>query len=446
MSERILIAIADPQQRAELIGLCEAASWRTFEAKTPRDALAGVRACNPQIVVLGYDEETPELIRGLGEACPSAAPWVVHSNLEELDAEALFQFGCRDVLELPLSSGELQLALARQEQLRRLAQQVTLLRSELERHRQHKLLGRSRAILRVHDQVQRIASTPRTTVLVSGEVGSGKEIVARSIHHSSSRAQRPFVVVPCAFSEPGEVETLLYGPTSRAPLSDPSCALRDAEGGTLYLAQIESMDPTMQRRLLQLLQDRSWRPTDSEEDQLADLRVIASTSADLNRLVDEGRFREDLLYRLNVLSVDVPPLRERREDLQVLAEEYIQQFCRDLGRPGMSLAPDAEEALAQHGWAGNLLELAIAMERGLLAATGAVITRSDLGLIPLPGEPQEPNQGDIPLESFRLRHMEEVVIRRALISTRGNRSETARLLGVNRTTLYNKLRVYQIEQ
>ncbi len=445
MSERVLIITTDGGLRSRFASLAEGQGWRPMEASTLRDALSGLRARTPQVLMIEGADANPEAIALLVEACPQAAVCVLHDSLEELDTERLFEAGCQDLLELPLSAPKLQLAFARALRNRDVRLEADWMRQELDKSRRTTLTGRSRAILRIRDQVQRIASTPRTTVLVTGEAGSGKERVARAIHQASARAARPFVLVACGLSDPERLETLLYGQHSDAPPGPLGCALANAEGGTLYLSQIEHIGANVQRRILQLLQDRTWTPGEHGEDRLADLRVIASSNVDLTRLVDEGRFREDLLYRLNVLSVEVPPLRERREDLPDLIHEELELLGLQLGRPGKSLAPDAIEALAQHGWSGNLQELHNALERGALAASGHVITRSDLGLIPPAGGTLPVNTDQIELESFQLRHMEEVVIRRALQSTRGNRSETARLLGVNRTTLYNKLRAYEID-
>ena len=445
MSDRVLIISPDSGLRARLTALSDSQGWRNMEASNLRDGLASLRSFAPQFVMVEGPDATPESIRMLAETSPSSAVWVLHDPESAPSPEQLLEAGCQDVLDLPVSPSSLRLAHARSVRNLSVQRSADWMRRELEACHRASLTGQSRSIVRVRDQVQRIASTPRTTVLVTGESGSGKQRVARAIHRASARASGPFVFVPCGLPEPGRLETLLYGPPSNSHGDAAECALASAEGGTLYLAQIEHVGPEVQRRILQLLQDRTWSLGDEQEDRVGDLRVIASTSVDLTRLVEEGRFREDLLYRLNVLSVEVPPLRERREDLPDLTQEALNQLGVSLGRPGLCLAPDAVDALNEHGWAGNLGELENALERGAIAASGNVITRSDLGLIPPPGGPIAPAGDTIGLESFQLRRMEEVVIRRALESAQGNRSETARLLGVNRTTLYNKLRAYEID-
>lgn len=449
MTLRILIASNDAKQRAGLVRLCEDLGARVFEASTVREALTGAQASAPQIVMLVLQNGTAEALAGLQEIQPSAALWLVPAPGDKRPARDWLAAGVTDLFGGVPSRFDLELALAREVQRRGLAQEREQFKNELDRHRGGTLMGRSRAILRLHDQIQRIASTPRTTVLVTGERGSGKEMVGRSIHASSARARKPFVVVACGVKNPEQVETLLYGSpgdsSPAAPSVEDACALVNAEGGTLYLDQIDALTPRLQLKVLSLLHDRSWSPGSGGEDRHADVRVIASTSQDLARLVEEGRFREDLLYRLNVLSVDVPPLRERQEDISELAGHLLARIGEDMGRSSCTFAPEALEALNAFEWPGNVRELRNSVERGLLTASGEVITRRDLGLGTDPGPSSTQREADHDLGNFRIRHMEEALIRRALVSAQGNRSKTARLLGVNRTTLYNKLRAYRID-
>ncbi len=445
MSLRILISCAVAKRRAHLVGLLESLGGRVFEASTTREALAGARTAAPDVMLVSAEGEgTPDL-GPLIEARPGAAIWLCGAQVNT-NAQAQLEGGATDLLDAEPTREQLEQALAREVQRRNLALERDQLLSELEQLRGIDLIGRSRPMLRIHDQIQRIASTPRTTVLVTGEPGTGKETIARCIHSSSARARHAFVPVTCG--EPDEVlaETLFYGShvedtdqTSRCAQDN---ALIRAEGGTLFLDEVGQIGLEMQERLLTLLQDRTWQPADGGEERHADIRFIASTSDDLTRLVAEGRFREDLYYRLNVLSADVPPLRDRGEDLTLLVDYFLTRIGREMGRFGQSLAPEAGGALAAHRWPGNLRELRNTLERGLIAAGGRPITCADLGL----GHGVLPSNLPIETEDFRIRHMEEVLIRRALQSAGGNRSETARLLGVNRTTLYNKLRSYKISK
>lgn len=423
------------------MGLAESLGGRVFEASSAREALAGAQSCAPQMILLGASTDQLESLAALREVCPAAARVLVLDEAKPLGAAECFAAGATDILSASPERRDLELALAREEHRHDLLQRVAELDHELAQRRGESLVGNSRPIQRVHDQIQRVASTPRTTVLVTGESGAGKSCVARAIHRSSARAQRPFVAVPCALPDSAQLETLLYGRSTSADES----ALARAAGGTLFLSGVEHLNPGLQLLLLELLQERTWRGGPDGEEQNADLRVIASTDVDLERLVAEGRFREDLLYRLNVLSIDVPPLRERRDDVPLLAEQFLGRLARVMGKACYRLAPEAALALNSHGWPGNLRELGNTLERGLIAAKGECITRADLGLGEAGEDAPELVAPEAGGENFRIRHMEEVLIRRALISAKGNRSETARLLGVNRTTLYNKLRTYEID-
>jgi DNA-binding NtrC family response regulator len=441
MSLRILISSSDEKQRAHLVSLCESLGGRAFEASDAREALAGAKTSNPQVILLGAEACAGEVLTALEAACPGAAIWRCGA-IKKGTAQSQLDAGATDLLDEHPSREQLEHAFAREKQRRRLTQERDQILSELDQLRGTDLIGRSRPMLRLHDQIQRIASTPRTTVLVTGEVGTGKESVARAIHRSSARAPHPFVPVSCGLPSETLAETLFYGDLSEAQGQPTHCALVRAEGGTLFLDQIDCASLELQERLLELVQDRCWRSLANGEDRHADVRVVASTSKDLARLVAEGRFREDLLYRLNVLTLDVPALRERGEDIALLANHFLIRIAREMGRSAPTLAPESTQAMQAHGWPSNVRELHNVLERGLIVTAGRVITCSDLGLGEGSGEGSPLHEG----EDFRIRHMEEVLIRRALVSTGGNRSQTARLLGVNRTTLYNKLRVYEIEE
>jgi len=281
-------------------------------------------------------------------------------------------------------------------------------------------------------------------VLVTGESGVGKELVARAIHESSRRAERPFVAVNCAALTDNLLEAELFGYepgafTGGHPMGREGL-FAAAAGGSLFLDEVGELDIQVQAKLLRVLQERCFRRVGGNVDIESDVRIIASTNRDLVAMVEAGAFREDLYYRLNVLSIMVPALRERREDIPLLAAHRLEQLGRELGRAFTGFSDTALERLAAHRWAGNVRELENAIERAAIFTLGGVIRPEHLDLAPIAPVPDRAPAQD----TWNLKRAEERLIRHVLAQCSGNRSRTARELGINRTTLYNKLRLYGV--
>jgi len=287
------------------------------------------------------------------------------------------------------------------------------------------LRGPSAVAARLASQIERVSSTPRTTVLLCGERGRELELSARAIHAASGgkRASSPFVRL------------------AGARLRDLAGPFDQAEDGTLFLEEIADLGPAQQSELLELLEERA-----GHEERVDGPRLIASTAVDLEREVERGRFREDLFYRLNVLTIRVPPLRQRLEDLEVLCERLLESLRSTLG-VAFRLDAEALALLRSHGWPGGLLEL----ESVLGCAAVACAPGERIGAGHLHGFLEDRSRGDAlvpqpprPIAGRTLRDLEEAAIRQVLVEVGGNRSRAARTLGINRTTLYNKLRLYGI--
>ncbi|HSB77351.1 MAG TPA: sigma 54-interacting transcriptional regulator [Candidatus Methylomirabilis sp.] len=328
---------------------------------------------------------------------------------------------------------------------RQLEQRLTSLRQELgARYGFDRILGRAPALQEALARAAKVAPT-ETTVLLTGESGTGKELVARAIHYASPRAEGPYVAINCAALPETLVESELFGHErgafTGADKQKPG-RFEAAAGGTLFLDEIAELPPSAQAKLLRVLQEREFQRVGGTTTLRADVRLITATNRDLARAVAEGKFREDLFYRLNVFSVHLPPLRERGDDILLLAEHFVRELAPKLGKGNGGLSRDAQEVLRSYHWPGNIRELANAVERALILAGGELLTaahfglagRKHQGLEGTGGPPAEPSAPE-PLVD-----MERRAIRAALERTKGNKTRAAALLGISRTQLHTRLR------
>jgi two-component system, NtrC family, response regulator HydG len=304
------------------------------------------------------------------------------------------------------------------------------------------LVGHSPAIIQVMKTLARVAPS-HATVLVAGETGTGKELVARTIHHFSDRAERRFVAVNCSALAEGLLESELFGHVRGAFTGAAGARpglFREADHGTLFLDEIGDISSGLQARLLRVLQEHEIVPVGSETPVHVDVRVLAATHRDLPELVRQGRFREDLYYRLNVVTLVLPPLRERRQDIPLLIDHFLRELAARHGRGPVAVDPDAQYRLLGYAWPGNIRELQNVLERSMLLAEQDVIGPEHLPPEVRPGasSPAAPNSNPTAVEPSPLRSLEEVDrehVLRVLGVTGGNREESARILGISRRTL-----------
>ncbi|MFP2932656.1 sigma-54-dependent transcriptional regulator [Pyxidicoccus sp. 3LG] len=324
------------------------------------------------------------------------------------------------------------------------------------------ILGGSAPLQAVLRQVARLAPVD-TTVLITGESGTGKELIARELHTRSRRAAMPFVAVNCGAIPSGLIESELFG-HARGAFTDARTAKRglfaEADSGTLFLDEVGELPLSAQVKLLRVLQEGEIRPVGENRVEKVDVRVVAATLRDLGKLVEKGEFREDLYYRLNVVNVRIPPLRERRDDVALLARAFITRFNRELNRepPVEGLSPEAEALLVAYAWPGNVRELENAMERAVLLADGALILPANLPERLWAASPPGPTAtaaggavgaalqegGDLSLKRA-IRELEESYIRAALRRTKGNRTRAAELLDISHRALLYKIKEYGVD-
>ena len=370
------------------------------------------------------------------------------------DAVEALKRGAVDFVNKPFQIDELLHALESAIEGRRLKSENAYLRAQLdERYRFEGIVGKSRAMARLFQLLETVAGTS-STLLITGETGTGKEIVARAVHHNSPRRQNRFVALNCSAIPETLLEAELFGHVRGAftgAVGNRQGRLEQAHKGTLFLDELGTMSPALQSKLLRVLQEREFERLGDPHTTRVDVRVMAATNTDLAGLVAAGQFREDLYYRLNVIPVEIPPLRERREDIPLLVQHFLEKFRAEStgsghGRGPLSVAQDAMRRLMSYPWPGNVRQLEHAIERAVALSPG----RSQIDVADLPPEIQQipetafPAAIVLPAEGLDLNvlvgDIERELIQRSLERTGGNKGRAARLLNLKRTTLVEKLK------
>lgn len=349
--------------------------------------------------------------------------------------------GAYDYVTKPLDLERVQILLRRAVRTVRVEEENVKLRQELDRsYGLEKILGTSPAMEEVLDQVRQVADS-RANVLVEGESGTGKEMVARAIHGLSSRRQGPFVAVHCAALSPQLLESELFGHEKGAFTGATERRigrLEQAQGGTLFLDEIGEIDAATQVKLLRALGERAIERVGGNKSIEVDIRLVAATHRNLERLVQEGKFREDLYFRIRVVQIALPPLRERPEDIPILAEHFRQEYARENAKGDLRISAPAMQILLAYRWPGNVRELRTAIEHGVVLARGREIEPKDLPVSVREGTRLREAVGVKP-DAVSLEELERQAIELALQKTNQNITESAKLLGISRRTLHRKL-------
>jgi two-component system nitrogen regulation response regulator NtrX len=365
-----------------------------------------------------------------------------HGNIES--AVRAIKMGAFDFVEKPLSLEKTVLVIGNAVRQRRLEAENRALRAHVDRRLA--MIGESYAMAQLREQVAMAAPT-NGRVLIYGENGTGKELVARSIHALSRRRQGPFVEVNCAAIPEELIESELFGHVKGAftgAHADRRGKFELADGGTLFLDEIGDMSLKTQAKVLRALQEQVVEPVGGASSVKVDVRVLAATNKELTAEIRAGRFREDLYFRLNVIPIFVPPLRDRAEDIPRLAEHFMAEFAREYGRRPKRLDPGAATGLRSYRWPGNVRELRNTIERLMIMVPGDVITLSDLAFLDGGAATSGADEGPtLPLHEARERFERDYILR-ALANQHGNISRTADVLGVERSNLYRKMRAFGI--
>ncbi len=365
------------------------------------------------------------------------------------DAVRAIKMGAFDYVTKPIADGEVKLAIERALQQQELLAENRRLREQLNMsfHFEN-FVCRDPAMKRALDMIQVVAGTD-ATVLITGESGTGKTMAARAIHANSPRAGKPFVEVSCGTLPDTLLESELFGHVRGAfsgAIVDKTGKFAAADHGTIFLDEISIASPSLQMKLLRVLEDFKFEPVGSNDTHEVDVRLILATNQDLTEMVKERAFREDLYYRINVMNIELPPLRERPQDVAPLAQHFLQKYKHEAIHPVMGVADETMRILSDYAWPGNVRELENAMQRAVVLCRTPHILPEDLPpKMASQSEPVLPEGKILPLKEA-MRRWERHLLVDSLKANGGNRKETARILGINRTTLYNKMREYDINE
>jgi two-component system NtrC family response regulator len=451
MAKETVLLVDDKPNNLEVLGaLLAQEGYEVRVARSGEAALAEVRAVLPDAIIT--DLKMPkmdglEFFRAV-RAIDGDVPAIFMTAFGTVEsAVAAMKAGAYDYLTKPLDHEKLKLIVRRAFDQRRVTRENRDLKAALQtRQALTDIVGTSPKMQQLLALVRTVAPSG-SSVLLQGESGTGKELVARAIHEASPRREQRLAVVNCSALSESLLESELFG-HEKGAFTGATTRKRGwfevADGGTLFLDEVGEMPPQVQVKLLRVLQERAFERVGGTDPIRVDFRLISATNRDLKADVAAGRFRDDLYYRLSVISLKIPPLRERREDIPPLVSQFLNKYSRREGKQIGSVSPEAMQRLIQYPWPGNVRELEHSIERAVVVAASDRLT---LEMLPEEIQAWSPAAGPAPrpLEELTLEEMERVLIEKTLERTGGNKSEAARLLNIHRRSIYNRLKKYGID-
>ena len=472
--DKVLIVDDDPSMRYSLTRMLEGQGLKVTPAKNGAEAISQFFADSPDLVVM--DIKMPgqsglDVLRQIKEKDPKALVILMTAfGTTETAIEAM-KFGAFDYILKPFDIPKMRILVEQALEVSRMMKRMVSYPDRTEGEiAEESIVGSSRAMQEIYKLIGQVAPTD-VTVLLRGESGTGKEMVARAIYHHSRRAEKPFLPVNCAAIPETLLESELFGHEKGSftgALTRRIGKFEQCHGGTLFLDEIGDMTPATQAKILRVLQDREFERLGGSERIHVDVRLIVATNKDLEKGMREGGFRQDLYYRLQVVTLHLPPLRERKEDIPELVRYFLHKFSPAINPNVQEISPQALEKLVRHRWAGNVRELENAVKRALVTAKGTTLLPEDFPLEGMGAELQTASdQGDFekrleglmePVfkiladrskelpDSDLMSSMEKILIKRALQETRGNQVQAALLLGMSRNTLRSKIERYRIKK
>lgn len=451
MNIRVLIVEDEGLIRWSLRQKFEERGYRVTEAETGKLAMEELDGGMFDLIMLDYklpDMTGLDILRRIrSEDNDSVVIMMTAYSTIENAVEAI-KMGAFDYITKPFQMDHLLFTVDKALETTKLRREVR----ELRRHLEHeygtdKIIGKDPSILKLLDMINQVARTGVSTVLLRGDTGTGKDLFARVIHHTSDRAGRPFVNITCTALSETLLESELFG-HERGAFTDAKAQKKGlfelADGGTVYLDEIGDMPPALQAKLLRFLEERMFRRVGGTRELSVDVRVIAATNRDIDDAIEKGVFRRDLMYRLNVVTIYLPPLRARGDDIRLLAQHFVQRFAGEFKKPVHAISDKAYELLFGYGWPGNVRELRNVIERAVLLCKGERIEAEDIVLGRSESKPWQWDieHIDLPPHGFdfeKLRRLEKHLLAQALERTSNNQSQAAKLLNLSRDRLRYRL-------
>ncbi len=448
-TEKILV-VDDEQSMTQFLGIVlRKEGYQVTSTNSGKDALEKVRGESFDAVIT--DIRMPgmdgiQLLEGIKKIDPTLPVVIMTAYASQQSAIDAVNLGAFQYLIKNAKNDEIKLVVRNAIEMRRVRSENQYLKRELKKgHEEKVIIGTSDEMVRVFKMVEKVADS-EATIMIQGESGTGKELIAREIHYSSRRAGGPFVSINCGAIPRDLLESNLFGHVKGSftgAVRDSAGLFQVAEGGTFFLDEVGEMPSATQVKLLRALQEREIIPVGGTQPIKIDCRLVAATNADLEKEVAEGRFRADLFYRLNVIPIKLPHLRQRRDDIPLLVDHFLKRYA--LNNPAKTVNPEAMELLMKYDWPGNVRELENVMERALILDEGGVIGPDDL---PDKLRFGAAHRGSLIIDSptLTLEELEKEYILKVLSYTRWQKKKASDLLGINASTLYRKLIAYGVER
>ena len=451
---RVLVVDDEDLVRWSLAERLRSDGHEVVEAGTAAEALEKAQL-GVDLVLLDYklpDEDGLSVLRKIREIDPDTLVIMLTAHKGVETVVVAMKAGAFDYATKPFDLEDVAVRVSHALETTRLRRELRALKNSLAApFGLGSIIGESEAMQRLKTLVRRVASSPSSTVLLTGETGTGKDLIAKVIHYVSDRAGRPFVNITASAMPEHLLESEMFG-HERGAFTDARQQkrglLEQADEGTLFLDEIGEMVPILQAKLLRFLEEKAFRRVGGNVDIKVDVRVIAATNRDLEGQVKSGKFREDLYYRLNVLRVEVPPLRDRMEDLPLLAQHFVGAFAREFKRSVRSLSPAAEAALRAYNWPGNVRELRNLIERAVLLSEGPALQPSDFDSLHTSRRGSSPASSAfaLPSDGVNLDDVEKMLVTQALERTHGNQTRAAALLGLHRDQIRYRMEKFGLKK